>query len=45
MKGSIRRRSKGSWELTIGLGRDEQGKQTYLPNFRIQHAKKGTGIL
>ena len=27
MKGSIRRRSKDSWELTIDLGRDENGKR------------------
>ena len=27
MKGSIRRRSKNSWELTLDLGRDPQGKR------------------
>ena len=27
MKGSIRRRSKGRWEITIDLGRDAQGKR------------------
>ncbi len=27
MKGSIRRRSKGSWELTIDLGYDTAGKR------------------
>lgn len=27
MKGSIRRRSKGSWEITIDMGRDEHGKR------------------
>jgi hypothetical protein len=27
MKGSIRRRSKGSWELTIDLGHDADGKR------------------
>ena len=27
MKGSIRRRSKNSWELTIDLGRDVSGKR------------------
>ena len=27
MNGSIRRRTKGSWELTIDLGRDEHGKR------------------
>lgn len=27
MKGSIRRRSKDSWEITIDLGRDAQGKR------------------
>ncbi len=27
MNGSIRRRGKNSWELTIDLGRDEHGKR------------------
>ena len=27
MQGSIRKRGKGSWELTIDLGRDAQGKR------------------
>lgn len=27
MNGSIRRRSKGSWELTIDLGQDADGKR------------------
>ena len=27
MRGSVRRRSRGSWELTVGLGRDASGKR------------------
>ena len=27
MKGSIRRRSKDSWEITIDMGRDAEGKR------------------
>ena len=27
MKGSIRRRSKNSWEITVDLGNDAQGKR------------------
>ena len=27
MKGSIRRRTKNSWELTLDLGRDAQGRR------------------
>ena len=38
MRGSVRRRSRGSWELTVDLGRDAGGKR--IRQFRTVRGTK-----
>ena len=39
MRGSVRRRSRGSWELTVDLGRDAGGKR--IRQFRTVRGYQG----
>ena len=39
MRGSVRRRSRGSWELTVNLGRDTDGRR--VRRFRTARGTKG----
>ncbi len=48
MKGHIRQRSKGSWTIWVGLGRDpETGKRNQQPltvhGTNLKNMKKGDG--
>ena len=36
MKGSIRQRSAGSWELTVDLGRDSLGRRSHQAGLRLR---------